>query len=466
MNARTTDGFIGNVPLWSVGLLRKYAVASLVCALIAVFLFIVTYRQVAIQGIADLGQQNNVSNARKILRESGTELSDYLRRSANFNAEQARSAVLPALLAAAIADKMNDHDVGRVKIYNAQGLVVFSTMREKIGRNQSDNIAFRAAMLGEMATELVYRDTFNRFDQETEEDNLVQTYLPVRTAPNDPPHGVLELYTDVNNLVHQAERSEFRILAAGAIFLPMLWVALLLFVRRTTQVIKWQQQTIRERNATLATLSAHMLETEEAGRKRLAIELNEGLAQTLSAIKVELENASRRPANDRRVANDSVVPLLQRTIGEVRAIATALRPSSLDDLGLRSAISALSRDVGKLHPDLEIQEQIAATEEEIPTPLKIVIYRCLETALHGIVRLRQATRVQVGLRAEGGAIALLIEHDGRPVEKSSPETDAAGTRSSVISMNPLRERVVLSGGELFVEQNPYGATTVRAQWRL
>lgn len=361
---------------------------------------------------------------------------------------------------------MNDHDVGRVKIYNAQGLVVFSTMREKIGRNQSDNIAFRAAMLGEMATELVYRDTFNRFDQETEEDNLVQTYLPVRTAPNDPPHGVLELYTDVNNLVHQAERSEFRILAAGAIFLPMLWVALLLFVRRTTQVIKWQQQTIRERNATLATLSAHMLETEEAGRKRLAIELNEGLAQTLSAIKVELENASRRPANDRRVANDSVVPLLQRTIGEVRAIATALRPSSLDDLGLRSAISALSRDVGKLHPDLEIQEQIAATEEEIPTPLKIVIYRCLETALHGIVRLRQATRVQVGLRAEGGAIALLIEHDGRPVEKSSPETDAAGTRSSVISMNPLRERVVLSGGELFVEQNPYGATTVRAQWRL
>lgn len=87
MNARTTDGFIGNVPLWSVGLLRKYAVASLVCALIAVFLFIVTYRQVAIQGIADLGQQNNVSNARKILRESGTELSDYLRRSANFNAE-------------------------------------------------------------------------------------------------------------------------------------------------------------------------------------------------------------------------------------------------------------------------------------------------------------------------------------------------------------------------------------------
>jgi hypothetical protein len=238
MNENTTDGFRGDLPIWSVGLVRNYALASLACALIAVLLFIITYRQVAIQSIADLGQQNNVSNARKIMRESGSELSDFLIISGRFDAEKARSAVFPSLLDAAIRDKLNDHDVVRVKIYNTQGLVVFSTNREKIGRNQSDNIAFRAAILGVLTTELVYRDSFNRLDRETEEDNLVQTYMPVRAAPNAPPVGVLELYTDVNQQVILAERSEFRILAAGAVFLPLLWVALLLFVRRTARVIK------------------------------------------------------------------------------------------------------------------------------------------------------------------------------------------------------------------------------------
>jgi signal transduction histidine kinase len=160
-----------------------------------------------------------------------------------------------------------------------------------------------------------------------------------------------------------------------------------------------------------------------------------------------------------------VVPLLQRTIGEVRAIATALRPSSLDDLGLRSAISALSRDIGTLQPDLDIHEYIVATEEEIPTPLKIVIYRCLEIALHGIVRLRQATRVRVMLQANDGNIALVIEHDGRVLGKLNSEPDASGGQDSVTSFISLRERVILSGGELCIENDLYGATTMRAQWQ-
>ncbi len=464
MNAVRTARFKGDATFSSRGLLRKYATASLVCTLIAVLLFIVTYRQVAIQGIVDLAQQNNISYGKKALREIEAELGDYLNLTANITSEKARSTVLPHTLEVAIADLMSDRGVVRVKIYNARGLVVFSSDRAQIGRDQSDNGAFRAAMLGEVTAKLVYRDTFNSFDRATEDDNLVQTYLPVRVRPKAPAIGVLELYTDVNNLVQQAERSEFQILAAGAIFLPVLWIGLLLFVRRTTQVIKSQQLTIRERNATLATLSAHMMETEEAGRKRLAIELNEGLAQTLSAIKLELENASRRPANDRRTGTDAVVPLLQRTIGEVRSLATALRPSSLDDLGLQSAISALSREVGKLHPNLEIQEQIEATEDEIPTPLKIVIYRSLETALHGIARLRLATMVHVGLHVEDEAIALVIEHNGKTVEKPAPETNAPANERPVTPIGPLREREVLSGGELFVVYNASGMTTLRAQW--
>jgi signal transduction histidine kinase len=188
--------------------------------------------------------------------------------------------------------------------------------------------------------------------------------------------------------------------------------------------------------------------------------LHEGLAQTLSAIKLALEISADRSGIDTRLGKEALVPLLQRTIGEVEALATELRPSSLDDLGLRPAISALCIEIGRRHPDLEIQMQLMAAEDQISSPLKIVIYRSLETALRGIARSSQAITVRVGLRVEGDAIALVIDHDGNTVA----DLDADIEVNSEFPISTLRERVILSGGELSVRGNGSGETTLRAQW--
>ena len=80
---------------------------------------------------------------------------------------------------------------------------------------------------------------------------------------------------------------------------------------------------------------------EEQKKQKIAIDLHEGLAQTLSAIKVNVESSSRgnlRDANAQPL--EHIVPVLQNAIQEVRSIATELRPSSLDDLGLLPTILA------------------------------------------------------------------------------------------------------------------------------
>jgi signal transduction histidine kinase len=442
--------------------LRNYAIVSFAAVLVGVILFVLTYRIVFVQGIVDLAQQNNITYGRTALRQIDAVLADYLVSTAGISPAAARESTLPQVLSTALADLMRDRGIARVKIYNQHGVVVFSSRRDQIGRDQSDNPGFQVASRGDVTAKLVYRDSFNPFDRATEDDNLVQTYIPVRKQPTEPVVGVLELYTDVNNLVHQAEHAELLILAIGALILPLLWIVTLLFVRHATRLIEAQEATIQERNATLATLSARMVQAEEAERKRLAVHLHEGLAQTLSAIKLALETVPDHRGAREQIGTDAIVPLLQKTIGEVRSMAMELRPPLLDDLGLLPAIAARCREVTSLHPDLDIQPHFAAAEADIPAPLKIVIYRSLEAALYDIARLQVARQVRVTLTARDDVIALAISHDGYDV----PDVDAADTTGGETAAlyGPLRERVVLTGGELLVEHGAPGWIVLRARW--
>jgi signal transduction histidine kinase len=440
---------------------RNYTILSLASLLIGLILFVVTYRLVAVESIVDLAQQNNVTYGKAALRQIEALLGDYLESTSAFTGARARESALPEPLATAISDLMSDRGVARLKIYNARGVVVFSSRPDQIGADQSDNVGFRNAMRGEVVAKLVYRDSFNAFDRATEDDNLVQTYIPVRKVPTGPVKGVLELYTDVNNLVRQAELSEFRILAIGAFFVPLLWGAMLYFVSRTAGIIAHQQETIRERNATLANLSAHMMQSEEAERRRVAIHLHEGIAQTLSAIKLAMEGAASR-ANTAVHRDDAIVPLLQRTIGEVRTMAMELRPPAIDDLGVLPAIAALCREVKANFPHLEIDSEFDTAESEIPGPLKIVLYRSLAIALYGLARTRQATLVNVSLRSRGAEVILAIEHNGHA--GSGTGTPGAPDDRPAMPIDPLRERVILTGGDLAVERDARGWTTFRMRW--
>jgi signal transduction histidine kinase len=440
---------------------RNYTVLSLAALLIGLVLFVMTYRLVAVASIVDLAQQNNITYGKAELRQIEAVLGDYLEATSALTGGSAREPALPEPLATAISDLMSNRGIARLKIYNDRGVVVFSSRRDQIGDEQADNVGFQNAMRGEVAAKLVYRDSFNAFDRATEDDNLVQTYIPVRKVPTGPVAGVLELYTDVDNLVRQAELSEFRILATGVFIVPLLWGAMLYFVSRTARVIANQQETIRERNATLANLSAHMMQSAEAERKRVAIHLHEGIAQTLSAIKLAMESAAAR-ADTAANRDDAIVPLLQRTIGEVRTMAMELRPPALDDLGVLPAIAALCREVKASFPHLEIDSEFDTAEPEIPGPFKIVLYRSLAIALYGLARARQATLVHYSLCSRGAELILAIEHNGRT--GSGTETSGVPEGSSAAPIDPLRERVILTGGDLKVGRDERGWTSLRMRW--
>lgn len=444
-------------------LLRFYAITSFISIFITAALLTFFYRQVTIQWITQLAERGNLALAQTALNAVKPELVNFLAAAKKAASHGASTPELPAELAATIKNVMLETSVVRFKIYHLNGTVAFSTQPGQIGTNQSGNDGFRVALNGQVATNLIYRDAFNFFDKTTESDNLLQTYIPVRNMPGQPILGVFEIYTDVNELVSDNARMLVTFLIGVEVMLALLYAVLLLVVRRARNVIDTQQKTIQERTNALETLSRRLMKSDEVRKKKIATDLHEGLAQTLSAIKANVENSRQRINDDDENSKslESIVPVIQSAIQEVRSIATELRPSSLDDLGLIPTLNWFCREFTRLHPGMQVEREIDLLEEEIPPALKIVIFRIIEMAFENIVQHAQASRIGLALGLDDGAVSLEI-YNAPGVPYGRP--DLAPDQS--LRFDEMRERTTLSYGVFSVTRDQAGGVTLHAAWPL
>jgi len=239
------------------------------------------------------------------------------------------------------------------------------------------------------------------------------------------------------------------------------WHAIYIF--RDITARKQAEAQIRERNAALEMLSAKMLNSDELDRKKLAYGLHEGLAQTLVTIKLEVENKCKAIAAGAAYQGSptSIVSMLQGVIKDVEAVATALRPSSLDDIGLLQTIRWFCREFDREHPTIRVMEDLCVTEEEVPEPLKIVIYRIIESTFANIVRYESTDHIALALKRKDGTVTVAIDdlsQDSRYAAAAEREADLQ-TR-----FGEAQERATLSGGNFRIARGEAGGIALRASW--
>jgi PAS domain S-box-containing protein len=261
-----------------------------------------------------------------------------------------------------------------------------------------------------------------------------------------------------------------------------------IYIVRDITARRQAEDEIRERVAALETLSAKMLSGDEMDKKKLAFGLKEGLAQTLVTLKMRIahkfEQISASNTNDESLT--SIIAALQSAIKDVQTIATGLRPSSLDDLGLLPTLSWFCRAFELLHPTIGVAEAISVREKDVPAPLKIVIYRIIESVLTNIARYENTDRIELALQLEHGAITLAIDDtspDSRYAATAERDTDSAlqlsfsqpqderrrarpERRNSDLQarFGEAQERTTLSGGSFSIARNKAGGVTLRASW--
>jgi len=234
------------------------------------------------------------------------------------------------------------------------------------------------------------------------------------------------------------------------------------------------EQRVEERTADLSNanselqrLSAKLLEAHEEESKRIGRELHDGLAQTLSAIKVWVESirvqtSGKTTSGDLGSALDAVVDLAQRAIEDIRRISRNLRPSILDDLGILATISWLCQEFEAIYSGIKALKQIRIEEKDVPESLKITIFRILQEALNNAAKHSHADQLQVSLNRDGNGIELIITDNGVGFDRADKRSDAPPDGG--LGLDSMRERCKLSGGTFSIRSDAGIGTTIRARW--
>jgi signal transduction histidine kinase len=446
---------------------HRYAAVSLVAILITATALAFLYRELSIRFIVGFGEQANVTVAGIVLNAMLPELVGYVQAKEPVDAV-ATLATVPIGLLSLIRGSVRDTRIERIKVFSRNGLVLYSTAEHEIGTSESANPRFQKAIRGTVRSQLLFHDAFSLFGAAGGEENLIETYVPIRQAGNPDPIGVLEIYTDVDLIVRATSHHALVILIGILVIMLILYSFLLYVVEGAERIITSQRQTILDRNHTLEVLSERMLHAEEAERRRVAWELHEEIAQTLSAVKVKVDalaNAAMQPRSHAATADlgEEILPLVQAAIEEVRVLAVDLRPPTLDEFGLVATTWSLCREAELVHGQVAFTADKAVREDELPDLLKSIIFRITQQTLKRLVRTPGVSDIRVALKREEG-LQLVVDFRAETDETGTGDRPAPLPQAEDRPIADFWERAVLAGGSFRIAHSDSGRFCYQATW--
>lgn len=195
--------------------------------------------------------------------------------------------------------------------------------------------------------------------------------------------------------------------------------------------------------------AASALAAQEAERSRIAQELHDGVGQSLTAVLLEVGHLVERGATADQGALEGVREGVRASLDEMRAVARQLRPHVLEDLGLRSALAALTQELFA-RTDTHVRRGVAPGLPDLSDQVELVVFRVAQEALTNVARHAGARTVDVVLSPRGDEVVLTVSDDGRGLPRDSEGTGLRG----------MRERAALVGGRLELDRRDGGGTVV------
>ncbi|MEW5718379.1 MAG: sensor histidine kinase [Chloroflexota bacterium] len=218
-----------------------------------------------------------------------------------------------------------------------------------------------------------------------------------------------------------------------------------------------QRVALQRANAQLAHYAATLEQLATSReRNRLARELHDTLAHTLSGMAVELEAAKTLWDTDPTRARALVERSLTATrdgLTETRRALHALRAAPLEDLGLILALRALAESIAA-QTGAALDWHAPERAENLPSPVEQCVYRVAQEALENIARHASAKRIGVKLARDDNRLTLQISDNGKGfvVDKVDVEKH--------LGLKGMCERAEMLGGSLQVESQPGRGTVI------
>lgn len=231
-----------------------------------------------------------------------------------------------------------------------------------------------------------------------------------------------------------------------------------IFINQLITHLRTQQTVLKTANQKLINY-ASTLETLTVSRERnrLARELHDTLAHTLSGLTVQLETTKAYWEVQPEIAHQLLVQALVTTragLDETRRALKALRASPLENLGLRLALQQLSEsatDRGRLKLNLVLPDQLPSLSPNVEQ----CIYRIAQEALENVVYHANAKNLSLLLAVNDVEISLVIQDDGQGIDNRQEN------QARHFGLTGMRERAELAGGNLTIQSTPGKGTRIQ-----
>jgi signal transduction histidine kinase len=252
-------------------LLRYFSLTSAVVIVVIALAMQAVYRQNAVDDLVTMAESHNVSLSQSFANTLWPRFASHVTAISGADGDALRTHLETGNIHEAVKTLTLGLPVLKVKIYNLDGLTVYSSDPSQMGEDKSKNPGFlKAAREGTPASKLSYRDTFSAFSGVVEDRDLVESYIPVR-GPDGRIEGVFELYTDVTPFVMQIGTNSSLVIYGLLLSFGLLYAILFLIVRHADRVIKKQyralrgnEENIKAKNAALEHEVAERLRAEKA----------------------------------------------------------------------------------------------------------------------------------------------------------------------------------------------------------
>jgi signal transduction histidine kinase len=208
------------------------------------------------------------------------------------------------------------------------------------------------------------------------------------------------------------------------------------------------EETLRESEKQIRELGSRLLIAGEAERRRVSMELHDGLGQGLNVMKLQLGFVCKKLREDQGDIRQNCEELMEytdRVIEDMRRLSRDLSPAILHDLGLTAALRWLVNSFAKNQP-MTVKAEIAELDHFIPEDHWIIIYRVIQEALTNISKHAQADKVSLVIERHDEKVSVSVEDNGRGFDLQ--QARRKGSAEKGLGLATMDERVRIMDGVL------------------
>ncbi|MGC4029013.1 MAG: MASE1 domain-containing protein [Steroidobacteraceae bacterium] len=219
--------------------------------------------------------------------------------------------------------------------------------------------------------------------------------------------------------------------------------------RDITEIAELNTRLLREQER-LKSYARQIMTAEERARRATAVDLHDGIAQSLVGMAMTLEVARRQASPELQVLIDETRANLRQVQERTRNMIADLSPPGLYELGLCPALQWMAVYF-RGHDRLQVELDCKVNEASIPMELRVLIFKLVRELLRNVVKHAGVRYARVTARGDQDRLSIEVMDAGRGFEW---QMDLFGERNRGFGLWSIADRVSEVGGEFKVDTAP------------